>query len=321
MRLKIQTLREARFFLEELQHINCEFIQFKFPDIKNKTDIQRVIYEFFDRIRLTNKNHEKIKKTDIDKLNQIYNERFLPDDYFTYITYNERISYYSFIYLSETRITNGELNKTSIEKIHPEINNQPTSHRNTNEFIYAFFDSSYKSNQEKINITNKIRHSFLSNHIGLETSLDWLDKKNTNQCNWAYDYLLKQINQEKNKEIEKLNLPNLSWLTIPYTHAEKLNFVIGTLDYWEKPIEEKKKFFIKMRKAWDQQKLRNNTKKEKKPNLCIHIDIEIKKNLEEISKISNEKINLIIEDLIKSKHSEMLIKIQQQNKKMEFPDF
>ena len=114
----------------------------------------------------------------------------------------------------------------------------------------------------------------------------WLDEKDKEQCEWAWDYLSK-----KNRAILLCNsMPSDS----RYDH------IITSIDLLNDSHIDKVSLLEKMNKAWNQKSQRDKLSSKKSCNFVL--DLKVKKKLDEIAKCYDLKINKTIDLLIDNEY-------------------
>lgn len=118
-----------------------------------------------------------------------------------------------------------------------------------------------------------------------EKDIKWLNMNNSEQIEWACQYLIKN----------RLILNNYYFLS---TLASKYDIVLASLDslsYSSSP-SDKELFLLKMKKTWSQKKFRDSGKAKKPFHLPLTKHTQTR--LEELSRIENVSISKIIERLV-----------------------
>lgn len=243
--INFKTLREARLFLKVAKDLFRERI-IQFPcDISNIESIKFSIFSLFNDMKSSYEEDEIIKSIKIIK-SQIACD-FVSNLEIKKITTNERIGYYSFMYLKKIfPIEN---------KIYPELMYQPENIKCIKKYIECKIDSLDKTKGNTIELINNINLSFRMNTKNYPDPLKWIDKKNKKQCDWIYDYT--------QQFIQKMTIPpsNFIFHQSAQTSEEKYLFSIGSFDQFNPEDPEIKKDYLrKSRNAWRQKLLRENHK-------------------------------------------------------------
>lgn len=165
---------------------------------------------------------------------------------------------------------------------------------NINERISAIKDAFLFSEVDKegqIQIIELMKHIWLEifqhNHLG-----DWLKQKDTEQCDWAWNYI-------KNSEHSRYFT---TWP--PINHDEKYFAIQAVFDHgsWENP-DKVNLLLNSMKKAWSQKKFRD--KSEGKKPYSVTMTTKTKDRLDELVLHHELKITDIIERLIKEEYEKV----------------
>ena len=118
-----------------------------------------------------------------------------------------------------------------------------------------------------------------------------LDKKNQNQCEWAWNYLVSDYS---------LNTGYIN----PFLPLEAHSAVIACLDHWS-PYSpaEKELFLIKMKKSWGQKKHRDKQVDRKSYNFVLNVNT--KEKLDKLAIKHDKKKNEMIEFLINNEFNKL----------------
>ena len=296
-----KTLREARFYLTELQSLESDTLSKYNIDISNKEDIDRAINQFFrEKITIHKKDNKYITDT-IGHLNHLLNNNFIKDDELSPLFITDRICYFSFLTIKSNMQPK---HMTSNQYIYPELKNNPNNKKNMINFIYSYFDSCSFKKEEIIKEINEIQKLYLNETKEFHKIFDWLDKKNKEQCEWVYNYIIKYFYNN----LTTLKPTSLIIHPTPVGNEEQYNFAIGTIDSWLNQHRDTKKIFlIQINKAWNQYKFRMQTKNENRTCVNIYINVDTKIKLEELSKFRNKKMNKLIEEIIEKEHNKIFL--------------
>ena len=262
-------------------------------DIKNRGDtyINEAVDKYFENI---NEHNQFI--CDMESSAKQY---ILPKEKFDWIKVDERHCF--FIWLSVRNRYNPDLTvsqyrdkrikwneQTLYDQMRLDIN--PASTKARYESIIRFFDTLGASVNDI-----ELYFSFLKealNNIN-SYSFTWLDEKDEEQCQWAWDYIKKSDNGIYNRYIQT-----------PIGENERYLFVIASFDYWYAHADTKLRFLDKMRNAWMQKKHRSKQVKENRKPLNTNLDEEVKKRLNLLAKLQNKTISETLEDMINQAYEE-----------------
>lgn len=287
--INLETLREARAFLYVLNNISgTDSIRCDISDLKS---IKTAINDFFASIKYKSKNPEQYSDATINKVNELLNQKMVSNDDIKKISHNDRVCYFSLMLMKE------KYNSTVFLYGYPELNHQPKSSKEIKEYIEMIIDGSPKDKNEKLIAINEIDNLYRSLTSQHQKSFQWLDKKNKEQCDWAYNYTCQKL---KNHHVK----PNtFSYHQNPQTPEEKYLFSIGTFDLciFDDPTK-KAKYIDLMKGAWEQKTYRKKAKTKKKIGVNLYINEEIKQKLNEIAKKRNIKTTALIEEMIENEH-------------------
>lgn len=179
-------------------------------------------------------------------------------------------------------------NKTISPREYEELKLE-TRASNTNEIhelIIKYFDCSKESIENKRALLNTLKRTWDDRYRFEKFS--WLDKEDHEQCEWMLKYL------------NKFNMS--PWFLPIQTNSFQIyHACIAALDVWDQrdmPLfnDSKEKFIIKMRRAWNQKKHRDNNNDKKAYNIEMHKDI--KRKLEIIATHHDKRQNETLETLI-----------------------
>lgn len=142
---------------------------------------------------------------------------------------------------------------------------------------------SYSNLNEKIEVI-KFLNELWGESLGRKIDLDWIDKKNTHDCKWCYDYMINSnIITESFKPMEQDYFWALAAAIDIASDANDLELLI-----------------IKMKKAFSQRKYREKNHELK--TYSIGMNQSTKKKLDELVKSKKMRIHEVIEDLINNEH-------------------
>ncbi|WP_336936425.1 hypothetical protein [Acinetobacter beijerinckii] len=153
----------------------------------------------------------------------------------------------------------------------------------------------------KINFTNQLQTEW-NTYKTLNNEIKWINKNNTDQIEWACNYLNKHY---KTSPI----------LCNPLINIDKYNSTIHAFDAMSITSHpaEKKLFIDKMKKTWSQKKFRDSGKAKKPYHLPL---TKISHNqLDFLSKQMNKPITQVLEFIIDKTHQEFIKDQNGENKK------
>lgn len=153
----------------------------------------------------------------------------------------------------------------------------------------------------KINLTNQLQTEWNA-YKTLNNEIKWINKNNTDQIEWAFNYLNKHY---KTSPI----------LFNPLINTDKYNSTIHSLDVMliTSHPAEKKLFIDKMKKTWSQKKFRDSGKAKKPYHLPL---TKISHNqLDFLSKQMNKPITQVLEFIIDKTHQEFIKDQNGENKR------
>ena len=124
--------------------------------------------------------------------------------------------------------------------------------------------------------------------------VDWLDESNEAQCKWTWEYF---------RDLKSREHKSFFYTWRPHNDKEKISAMIAAVDMGVlKNLDRTELFISKMKRAWSQQKFRENTKATGKKVYSYSMTLETKKMLDEIALRDGLKLNEVLEQLIKEKH-------------------
>lgn len=284
-------IREARIYINEL-NIN----KFSEPlDEKNLAQYKKEIIE------VLNKNKKKEEAiTTIKTINLLCANRLLPKKSFDWIRDDDRACYYVWgktISLDTTNIQDKKIKdifqfgygsiinkKEKSNKLESlNLNKYPADTQERIDQIILIFDLIDLDIQKKEKVLNDIKNEW-SNIYSQKNDFKWMDFKNKEICEWAWNYI-------KDHSDFCINLS-------PINDYERYLCFYAAFDLWNAGKDTKKLFSININKARSQQKFRAGIKNKKALNTFI--DKKAKEKLEFLSKNKNMRINQVIEYLIEN---------------------
>ncbi len=149
--------------------------------------------------------------------------------------------------------------------------------------IFQFFNVYEASRIFKETIIGKIRNA-IDDIRKFESDFDWLDKKDEEQLNWAYNYMA-------TRGILAQKYPTNSF-------EMKRNAIIASFDFNDSTFEAKKLLMFEMKRAWSTQKYR--IKQSGKKPFSFVMSKKVEKMLNVLKTQSGESKNTIVERLITS---------------------
>lgn len=280
--ISLNNLRECRFYISHLNNIfDFENINIDFTSIMNMNSHIKTNFRL-----CCNNNKEDMYRLLQDFKEKYKNELIKESDFGSLLT-DDRANYYTWLSLKSSLKTG--IITTSYN--YPEINYTPSSLKERSNCILSIMDAWTAKKETKLLTINYIRNGFLTKYKEFKNPFKWIDKKNSKQCDFAYEYTINFFNEN---QINKSNA--LDYIT-PISDNEKYGSIIAIFDFWLTYTESKKLFLININKAWNQQKFRENVKN-KKQSLNTYISRDAKKILDELTIKHNKKINEMIEYLI-----------------------
>lgn len=285
----IKDIREARIYIYQLD------IK-KFNEPLDVSNLEQYNIEINDTLR-KNKNPEETNNL-IKKIDELCANTLLPIKIFNWIKNEDRACYYvwgkvrlldvnSFksikINIPHRAFGNvlGENKKTSIAYDELNLNKYPSSTSERFEIIIHLFDLMDLNIERKEEILNDIKNEW-GNTFSNKNNFRWLDIKNKELCEWAWNYIKKYSDF-------------CSYLS-PVNDTERYLCFYAAFDLWSASQDTKKLFSLNINKANSQQKFRAGIKNKKALNTFI--DEKSKNRLDLLSKKHSMKLNQMIEYLI-----------------------
>ncbi|SGZ19828.1 hypothetical protein [Moritella viscosa] len=172
------------------------------------------------------------------------------------------------------------------------ITKKPHSSKEARVLIVNSIDSSELTISNKIQLINFLREQY-SKSFDIKI-YKWIDKNNEEQINWIYNYL-----EEKEMKLDNFTLPSLK---------NEYNMLISAFCLWnfksvDDKIGSKDMFLLRLRKAWNQKKHRDNNQNKKPYNIEMSIDIGDK--IAFIARSYDKKKNEIVEMLINQEYEKL----------------
>lgn len=226
----------------------------------------------------------------IENLHIEANKLFLSKDHFNWIEENERACFFVFgsLFKSKARIEFGTqqdiFNALKVQEINPfyypssmyetqatfvqntvpvELNSvepefyitpiEASTKEQKLELIIEFFDSIVLPVNGKIVLMNVIKNAcslILNNPL----PFSWLERSNAEQCEWAYNYILKYEPKIYNQYLPASALYQTA-------NGEHYPFIYYAYDIWPVSMEAKDAFESKFRNSWYQKKSRQKSSK------------------------------------------------------------
>ncbi|MFV8987918.1 hypothetical protein [Serratia fonticola] len=170
----------------------------------------------------------------------------------------------------------------------------PTNHEGRYELIIDYVDYLSFCYSEKHWKDEKLQalSSSWKGIVSTPPPFKWIDKKNKEQCDWAWNY------------IKRYEHPFSPPYFEPVGYNEKYLAIYGAYNYWSEDKRIKKLFHLTMNKAWNQKKYRDS-QVDKVP-FNTYLKPEIKEILVNLSKINNMKIHEVIEIIIAQNENKKL---------------
>ncbi len=238
---------------------------------------------------------EKTKFEFIDRMNRSYLHEAFNLNSFDWIYKDERACYFvwkTLRYASEDYLYN---NKKPNRYIHVEytrfrLNTVPTNHKERHELIIDFINRISLSYEDKLYLMDDLQSNWTEVFSSL-INLKWLDRKNKEQCQWAWKYVVN-------------NFPNILDID-PLSEDEMYLAINFTLDHlsFSYPPAERILFIQNLTKAWGQKKHRIKMG-EKKP-LNTYLESKVKNELLVISQLKDMKIQDVISSLITAEYTRL----------------
>ncbi len=119
----------------------------------------------------------------------------------------------------------------------------------------------------------------------------WLDRKNEEQCQWAWDYIQKNDSGSLK--------PNTYQLQATST-KEMYLAIYAAYDIWRTDNGTKRLFTSDFNRAWQQKKLRDGRQGKKACSLVLHEDI--KNKLDELAETRKVTLSQLVEQLIEKEY-------------------
>ncbi|HFD2064162.1 TPA: hypothetical protein ACF2D8_005067 [Serratia marcescens] len=160
------------------------------------------------------------------------------------------------------------------------IEAHPFNHESRYSAIVSFFDRWERTVSDKKIYLDNIRQRWIC-IFSLKDPLLWINKKDKEQCRWAWDYLY-----------PKLNVTHIT----PSSESDLYDCLYAIFDYVLNNPDSKNLLSLKISQAWKQRKYRESLV-EKKP-LNTYLDASVKTKLDIMAKEKGKKINEMLTELI-----------------------
>ena len=287
----ILDVRKARVYINEL-NIN------KFSEPLDEKNIAQYKNEIIETLSKNKTNEEK--NNAINAMELLCANRLLPKKSFDWIRDDDRACYYVWgktINLDTINIQDKKIKDTfqfgygsiikkketsnKLEALN--LNKYPANTQERIDQIILIFDLIDLEIQKKEKALHDIKNEW-SDIYSQTNNFKWLDFKNKEICEWAWNYIKKHSDF----------CINLS----PINDYERYLCFYAAFDLWSAGKDTKKLFNININKAISQQKFRAGIKNKKALNTFI--DKKAKEKLEFLSKNKNMRINQVIEYLIEN---------------------
>ncbi|TDX23309.1 hypothetical protein DFO67_1257 [Modicisalibacter xianhensis] len=248
--------------------------------------------KFINNYNISNPNRDAL----LDQANDFIYKNLIPLNEFNWLKENQRACNWAWLVLKTAN------NETIKFRSQPYDNNNippisytsallydmivsgphPSSTPSRFKAIVEFFDGWDATLEIKYNLIGNLKISW-SLISASPINLKWLDKEDTEQCEWAWNYINK-------------NIPTYSVLQ-PITPKETYHFIYAYLDLWEAHPDTKKIFSLKIKKAWDQKNFRK--KQLNKLPLNTYLEEETKIMLDSLAEQRGQKIHETLDWIIK----------------------
>lgn len=225
------------------------------------------------------------------KLKKEYKDELITEDDLGVLLTEDRVNFYTWLlFMSDI-----EVGAIKLSHIFPETQTQALNKKERGACILGIFDGWTIKKEIKLKKVDDIKKSFTQKLNDFKQPLNWLNKKDKEQCEWAFNYTLNHL--KKHISTYTPNLPYI-WLKhlTPISSNEHRDCTIAAFDCWPANFEMKKIFLININKAWNQQKQREKLKNKKAIN--TYIDEKSKEKLDQLSEKNNMTLNKMIEYLI-----------------------
>ncbi|UYZ84861.1 hypothetical protein MTZ49_04655 [Entomomonas sp. E2T0] len=236
---------------------------------------KKLLSEYGDEIA-SDEGHLKERVIKIAK--QFLNQKLIPISHFEWLK-EDRSCYYTWLSIRcySYQLPNGT---SYFPYINMGLSNQAYNSQERFDLIISFFDLWQISNSEKIQYLDRLKATWSSNL--LLKPFKWLDRKNTELCDWLYDYLKKycqECNGSTTFQAHIFNSANKLALQINPINTDEIYHLIyalyDTLNYFAiNNLNDK------LNKAYSQYKFRKKNK-DKKP-LNTYLTKETKAKLEKL---------------------------------------
>lgn len=302
-RLEAGSFRECAFYIDYLMD---RFENIELDDIKGFDTIDaclNMIRKEVNHLTEDRKKHDKL----ISEMQTDFKAQQLRDDDFIWLgKSDERLCNWVWCYLKskskqQRNQNRRKINKTgSLLSIDEILLNKSVSyaklssnafrdtsnntHDRRKDIIKSFHDSELRLTKQKKVIEallNSWKPIFSDKRI-----VKWLEKNNTHQYEWAWDYL--------NKFDDRLSLK--AWT--PTNDNELKNAIVALFDILHDKPDRKTLLIGNMKRAWSQKKFRD--KSEGKKAYSISMTEKTKQQLDSLSEQKRLKINETIEMLIRN---------------------
>ncbi len=280
-------IRQCKFYVE--------YLRTKFNSLLLSTSLNSEM-AYCSAVNDTLKYHlrnEDERSSFIKEMEQTCKYTLIPMSAFEWIKDNDRCCFWVWGYIRFMHIYQNEIAlPTDNELIN--VSKTPSNSNERFEYIVEMFDRwKYKKKKQFL---DEIRNKWSDVYLNNKTPFKWLDKNNTEQCKWAWNYTENYLKNNQRLSYKIVALPHVTPSINTENSLGMYLSVFAAFDLWCELPEAKKLFLININKAWNQQKYRNEMKGKKALN--IYIDKKSKEKLDQLSEKRNMKLNKMIEYLI-----------------------
>lgn len=157
------------------------------------------------------------------------------------------------------------------------------------EDIINYIDNLPILKEGKIDILNTLKKSWYLANESFKTIFNWLNSKDKEQCEWAWEYIKSRS--------------NVTFHLAPVTNYEHYSYTHIAFDLWDEQNETKQIFLRNIAKANNQRNFRK--KSESKRCLNTYIHISSKEKLDYLTEIKKLKISEVLELLIEAEYNKL----------------
>ncbi|QIM49579.1 hypothetical protein G9Q38_10530 [Pusillimonas sp. DMV24BSW_D] len=188
------------------------------------------------------------------------------------------------------------------------LNPTPSSHAERFACIKLYFDTwiiGPNSTYSKSLFMDNIKNRWVSMLSEVKT-LNWLNKPEREQCEWAWNYL-EDYHRKENSDFRP-GIPVL-FSFHPINDHEKFLAIYGVLRNWTAHKAEKTLLLKNMSRAWRERQRRQDQKEKKAIN--SYVDVKVKERLALLARYNRCQINEVLSDLINKEYRRLESEIRE----------